>query len=83
MVDSAKPQDKAPAVTAKPEITSAYTVTNNSTRHLSIYHDGIRLEFTPLGTSEMQLTEEAAQALGESLKRFPGVIVSITPKKAG
>lgn len=86
MADPVKPQDKSPvaeppAVVAKPAEVSAYIVTNNSTRYLSIYHEGKRLEFTPQSTSpEMQMTPEAAKALGESLKAFPGLIVSPTKK---
>lgn len=88
MADSAKPQDKALATETSVTSTNAatvsmYTVTNNSTRYLSIYCEGKRMEFTPQSTSpEMQMTEEAAKALSESLQRFPGLIVSPI-KKAG
>ena len=90
MAEAPKPQDKqaeaaivAPVAAPVADKSQGFTVTNNSTRHLSIFHGGKRLEFLPQSVSaEMQMTPEAAKALGESLKAFPGLIVSPT-KKAG
>lgn len=90
MADPVKPQDKqaevaiaASAAAPVADKSQGFTVTNNSTRYLSIYHDGKRFEFLPQSVSaEMQMTTEAAKALGESLKAFPGLIVSPV-KKAG
>ncbi len=90
MAEAPKPQDKqveaaivAPVAAPAADKLQGFTVTNNGTRHLSIFHGGRRLEFLPQSVSaEMQMTPEAAKALGESLKAFPGLIVSPT-KKAG
>lgn len=88
MADPVKTPDKqveaaTPAATAAPVKQAGYVVINNSTRNISIYHDGKRFEFMAQTTSdEMQMTPEAAKSLGESLQAFPGLIVSPAKAKA-
>ena len=72
-----------PVTPTEPEKQSGYVVINNSTRNISIFHDSKRFEFMAQATTdEMQMTPEAAKALGESLKAFPGLIVSPAKAKA-
>ncbi|MFM7010565.1 MAG: hypothetical protein ACKO0Z_14760 [Betaproteobacteria bacterium] len=88
MAESAKTPDKqlevaASATPAAPEKQAGYVVINNSTRNISIFHDGKRFEFMAQATTdEMQMTPEGAKALGESLQAFPGLIVSPVKSKA-
>lgn len=88
MADPVKTPDKqveaaTSATPAAPAKQAGYVVINNSTRNISIYHDGKRFEFMAQTTSgEMQMATEAAKALGDSLQAFPGLIVSPAKAKA-
>lgn len=86
MADPVKTASTAPdkqVEAAAPDKQTGYAVINNSTRNISIYHDGKRFEFMAQTTGEeMQMTPEAAKALGESLKAFPGLILSPVKAKA-